>query len=77
MINAKEMRKLTEEKQECVINNALIILEEMMKSKSACRLTISSDPIGVPYYLIPKLSGILSELGYTVHTTDSIITIEW
>ena len=48
-----------------------------MKSKSACRLTTSSDPIGVPYYLIPKLSGILSELGYTVRTTDSIITIEW
>ena len=77
MINAKEMKKLTEEKQENVINNALIILEEIMKLKTTCHLVISSKLIELPDILIPKLRETLAELGYTVYTKDSIITIEW
>ena len=78
MINAEEMKKLTKERQVNIINNAMVVLESIMRNSTRNSITISLRLLEFPEYLLTELELALNDLGYTVTYRDrSIITISW
>lgn len=78
MIKAEEMKKLTKERQANIINNAMVVLEAIMRNSTRNSITTSLRLLEFPEYLLPELESTLNDLGYTVTYRDrSIITISW
>lgn len=78
MINAEEMKKLAKERQANIINNAMVVLEAIMRNSTNNSITISLRLLELPERLLPELESALNDLGYTVTYRDrSIITISW
>lgn len=78
MIKAEEMKKLTKERQANIINNAMVVLEAIMRNSTRNSITISLRLLEFPEYLLPELESTLNDFGYSVSYRDScIITISW
>lgn len=78
MINAEEIEKLTKERQVNIINNAMVVLEAIMRNSTNNSITITLRLLELPERLLPELESALNDLGYTVTYRDrSIITISW
>ena len=79
MINAAEIKKLTKEKQDIIIDDFIFMLETMMLNSAfttSLGITVSLKSFQFPEYLIPCLESKLIDSGYkTKIIYDDILSI--
>lgn len=78
MISAEEMKKVTKEKNNDVINNIMPIIEAIICHSKKHTVTINLSHLEFPDSLIPDLKSKLIELGYAIEIYyDHVIDISW
>ena len=78
MINAEEIKKLTKEKQDIIIDDFIFMLETMILNSTFTLLgiTVSLKSFQFPEYLIPCLESKLIDSGYkTKIIYDDILSV--